>query len=401
MAKLARWSRGIRVDLGISLVLIMGLFLAPVSHVVGAATTPAADGLGAGTACRGTASPGSVCLGYYTGDERSFEAVQDFAEYLTIVSADVYAVEFDGTIVGEDEFGVAAFCKTRGIEVYACVSNYNGDPDVDGFDASLAHATIVTHREAVIAGLLELAEDGGYDGVNVDFENLATSRDIEDDRAAFTAFIHELAARLHALGLKLAISVPGKTQDSIDDDWSYPFDYAALGEDADLLQLMTYDQHGPWSDPGPVSGADWVESCVAYAVSLVDPAKLLIGLPAYGYDWDLTDSDPASWTYSATSFSWSGVAASGVAASGIAALLARPGAIAGWDTASQSPFVTYTERGHWHEAWFENAASLQAKTGLIAEYGLAGLSMWSLGQEDAAFWEEALASAASASPTSP
>jgi spore germination protein YaaH len=339
----------------------------------------------------GANASGAVSLGYYTGDERSFAAVQEFAEYLTIVSADVYAVELDGTIAGADDFGVVAFCKAHGIEVYACVSNYNTDPNVDGFDAELGHAAIATHRDAVIAGLVSLAQTDGYDGVNIDFENLAFSRDIETDRAAFTAFIHELAARLHALGLKLAISVPGKTEDSIDDDWSYPFDYAALGEDADLLQLMTYDQHGPWSEPGPVSGADWVEDCVAYAVSLVEPAKLLIGLPAYGYDWDLTDSDPESWTYSATSFSWSGVAASGVAASGIAALLAQPGAIERWDTASQSPFVTYIERGHWHEAWFENAESLQSKAALIAEYGLAGLSMWSLGQEDAAFWE-ALAS---------
>ncbi len=338
----------------------------------------------------GANASGTVSLGYYTGDERSFEAVQAFAPYLTAVSADVYSVQFDGTITGGDDFGVIAVCKARGIEVYACVSNYNTDPDVDGFDAELAHAAIVTHRDAVIARLVALVASGGYDGVNIDFENLAFSRDIDDDRAAFTAFIHELATQLHALGLKLAISVPGKTEDSIDDDWSYPFDYAALGEDADLFQLMTYDQHGPWSEPGPVSGADWVEDCVAYAVSLVDPAKLLVGLPVYGYDWDLTDSDPESWTFSATSFSWGG----------IAALLARPGATEGCDTASQSPFVTYTEHGHRHEAWFENAASLRAKTALIAEYDLAGFSMWSLGQEDEAFWEEALASAASASAAS-
>jgi spore germination protein YaaH len=322
------------------------------------------------------ASAGYACLGYYTGDERSLEAVQNFAEYLTIVSADVYAVRADGAITGGDDFGVVDLCKARGIEVYACVSNYNDNPDVDGFDVELARAAIVTHRNAVIARLVALAASNGYDGVNIDFENLAFSRDIDDDRAAFTAFIHELATQLHALGLKLAISVPGKTEDSIDDDWPYPFDYAALGEDADLLQLMTYDQHGPWSEPGPVSGADWVESCVAYAVSLVDPAKLLIGLPAYGYDWNLTASDPESWTYSATSFPWGG----------IAALLARPGATEGWDTASQSPFVTYIERGHRHEAWHENAASLRAKTALIAKYHLAGLSMWSLGQEDANFW---------------
>jgi spore germination protein len=319
-------------------------------------------------------------LGYYTGDEVSFEALQDFAEYLTIVSVDVYAVQFDGTITGGDEFDVVAFCRAHGIEVYACVSNYNGDPDVDDFDAALAHAAVVTHRATVITHLVALAQTGGYDGVNVDFENLSFSRDIGTDRTAFTAFIHELAERLHAAGLKLAISVPGKTDDSRDNDWAYPFDYAALGQDADLLQLMTYDEHGPWSDPGPVSGIDWVEPCVAYAASHVDPAKLLIGLPAYGYDWDLTDSDPASWTYSATSFSWSDVPD----------LLARPGAIERWDTASESPHVTYIERGHWYEAWFEDAASLRAKTTLITDYRLAGLSMWSLGQEDAAFWQAVL-----------
>ncbi len=318
-----------------------------------------------------------MCLGYYTGDERSFDAVQAFASYLTIVSADVYAVEFDGTIAGSDDFGVVAFCKARGIEVYACVSNFNDGPGVDDFDAGLARAAIVTHRAETIANLVTLAQTGGYDGVNVDFENLATSRDIVSVRAAFTSFIHELAGRLHAAGLALAISVPGKTEDSPLDDWAYPFDYAALAQDADLLQLMTYDEHGPWSEPGPVSGADWVEDCVAYAVSLVEPAKLLIGLPAYGYDWDLTESDPASWTYSATGFSWRDVPA----------LVENPDAVEGWDQASSSPFLTYTDRGHRHEAWYENADSLRAKAGLIERYGLAGLSMWSLGQEDAAFWE--------------
>jgi spore germination protein YaaH len=317
-----------------------------------------------------------VCLGYYTGDAQSFEAVQQFVEYLSIVSADVYAVEFDGTITGGDDFGVVAFCRAHGIEVYACVSNYNSDPDVDGFDAALAHAAIVTHRNTVITHLVALAQTGGYDGVNVDFENLATSRDIDTDRTAFTAFIRELAERLHAAGLKLAISVPGKTDDSRDNDWAYPFDYGALGRDADLLQLMTYDEHGPWSDPGPVSGADWVEDCVAYAASLVDPAKLLIGLPAYGYNWDLTAFVPSREEYSAEAFSWSD----------ISELLTRPGAVEHWDAAAQSPYVTYTERGHRYEAWFENAESLRAKTALIAKYHLAGLSMWSLGQEDASFW---------------
>jgi len=329
----------------------------------------------------GTAPPGAVCLGYHTGDGRSFEAVQAFARYLTIVSVDVYAVQSDGTITDSDDFGVVAFCKEHGIEVYACVSNYNDDPDVDGFDASLGRAAIVTYRDEVIANLASFAEVGGYDGVNVDLENLAYSADIERDRTAFTAFIGALAERLHAAGLKLIISVPAKAEDNRDDDWSYPFDYASLAREADLLQLMTYDEHGPWSEPGPVSGLDWVEECVAYATSLVDPARLLIGLPAYGYDWDLATGDAAS-------FSWRDVPA----------LLGTPGAAEHWDSASSSPYLTYVERGHRHVAWFENAESVRAKTDVLDRYELAGLSMWSLGQEDAAFWEEASASTAVTSP---
>lgn len=323
----------------------------------------------------------TLVLGYYTGEQKSYDAVQAFSGYLKIVSADIYTMQLDGSIAGGDNFGVAAYDRSQGIQTYACVNNYNNDPAVNDFDPALAHAAIVTHKEAVISRLVAIAQDGKYDGVNIDFENLAYSQDIAADRAAFSLFIHDLAARLHANNLSLAISVPGKTADSAGDTWGYPFDLAALGQDADYLQLMTYDQHGPWSEPGPIAGADWVENVVVYTVSQVNPSRLLIGLPAYGYDWDLTASDPANGVYSATEFPWTA----------IPTLLAKPGAVPHWDAGAHSPSVTYTQAGHNHEAWYENADSLQAKTKLISQYHLAGLSMWSLGQEDQSFWQAATA----------
>jgi spore germination protein len=322
----------------------------------------------------------TLTLGYYTGDQRSYNAIQSFASYLRIVSSDVYAVQLNGSIVGSDGFGAVAFDQAHGIQTYACLNNWNNDPGVDSFDASLAHAAIVTHKAAVISSLLSIAQNGGYAGVNIDLENLVYSSDINQVRSDFTAFIHDLSLQLHAHGVKLAVSVPGKTQDSVYDTWSYPYDLAALGADADYLQLMTYDEHGDWSGPGPVAGADWVEDCVAFAASLVDPSKLLVGLPAYGYDWDLTASNPGQGNYSVSGFSWIDVPA----------LLARPGAVQHWDVASQSPWVTYTRSGHSHEAWYENPASIQAKTALVSQYNLAGLSMWSLGQEDLTFWQAAV-----------
>lgn len=316
-------------------------------------------------------------LGYYTGSPESYQAVVDFADYLSIVSADVYAVQFDGSIAGADEFDVLSFNRQRGIKTYACVTTYNSDPAVDEFDANLAHAAVVTHKDDTVANLVALARERGYDGVNIDFENLAYSDNIDDDRADFNAFIHDLAERLHAEGLKLIVCVPGKTEDNPEDTWGYPLDLAYLGAQADMLQLMTYDEHGPWGEPGPVSGVDWVEACLRFSTGLVDPSRLLIGLPAYGYDWDLTASDPQNGIYSAEYVSWRD----------IPAIESQLGVTSNWDAPSQSPYLYYTRDGHEHVLWYEVPMSIAYKLDLIAQFQLAGLSVWALGLEDIHFWQ--------------
>jgi spore germination protein len=52
--------------------------------------------------------------------------------------------------------------------------------------------------------------------------------------------------------------------------------------------------------------------------------------------------------------------------------------------------MTYTQDGHDHQAWYENPESIRAKTALVAQYDLAGLSMWALGLEDQSFWQAAI-----------
>lgn len=310
-----------------------------------------------------------IALGYFTGSADSLAAVKNFSGSVNAISADVFGLTASGEISGKDPQELMTFAREHALPVYLCISNYNNSPAVAGFDPALAKAAIVTHKAELIPALVEKATSGGYAGVNIDFESIAFSADLESDRAAFTSFIQDLAAALHDHDLKLIISVPAKTNDDPNNDWAYPFDLAALGESADFLQLMSYDDHGPWSEPGPVSGADWVEAVVVYSSNLVDPAKLLIGLPAYGYDWR---SDGST-----TDVSWVD----------FPALLAKPGVETGVEPASLSPWLSYTENGISHTVWYENSASLQAKAALVEKYSLAGLSMWALGKEDAAFWQ--------------
>jgi spore germination protein YaaH len=325
-----------------------------------------------------TASPVIHTLAYFTGNEESYGSLQAYSESLDMLSIDVFNVQDDGTIVQYDDLGAADYAFAHDIAAYVCVSNYRGEPLYD-FDPVLARAAILTHRETFIEQLLTIADDERYAGVNIDLESIAYSDDIEADRAAFTAFIEELAARLHAMDKELIISVPAKSAESPDDDWAYPYDLAALGQAADYLQLMTYDQHGPWSEPGPVAGLDWVDESTAYTAELVDPAKLLLGLPAYAYDWDLQayaagEEDAVGELY------WKD----------IPDLLALPGGRVERDAVADSPVLRYSKDGRQHEVWYENAASIRAKTGLVERYQLGGVAVWALGQADESFWQAAV-----------
>lgn len=309
-----------------------------------------------------------VVLGYYVAYDSltSYYSLTTYHGFLNAVSATGFIVRSDGGIDAGRPDALITFAAEHGIETYACVTNNNGS-----WNATLAHSAIVTNRTQTVQSLVAVARGGGFTGINIDLEGLWRGGDIDQDREAYSAFIAELGPALHSFNLKLVISVPAKEADDRDEDWSYPFDYAAIAPHADLVQLMTYDQHGWWGEPGPVAGLDWAERCVVFAKGQIPPAKLLVGLPAYGYDWDLdypAANDDISWN-------------------AIPTLLSSTGATVQFDPPSASPFITYTDsNGHRHESWFENAQSIAAKVALVNRHGLAGISMWRLGAEDLDFW---------------
>jgi spore germination protein len=351
---------------------------APLVSAALAAVLLAVGGCTPGSAPSSSATPTTssdkIALGYYAGDDPIvYSSVTSFSSYINAVSAARFEITTAGEVTGTlPNTELLPYDKAHNITTYAGVYDSAGN----GFDGKLAHSAMVTNKDTMIANLVKLAKTGGYNGLNLDFEAIEMA-----DRDAYTAFVTELATQLHADGLTLVLSVPAKAADDKSDDWSYPFDYAAIGKVADLLQLMTYDQNGPdWSDPGPVAGADWVESCLKYAVSVVEPSKLLLGLGAYGYDWDLT-AHKKTGTYPSSFVAWTK----------FSEWLKIPGAVEHWNATSLSPSVTYTLKGHKHEAWFENTKSIEAKTAFVTKYDLAGFAMYALGQEDLSFWQAAKA----------
>ncbi|HWQ14196.1 MAG TPA: glycosyl hydrolase family 18 protein, partial [Roseiflexaceae bacterium] len=210
----------------------------------------------------------------------------------------------------------------------------------------------------------------GYDGIDIDYEFLDSSL-----RAEYTAFMVALADALHAQGKLLTVAVHAKDCDYCGlggfQDW------AALGQVVDRLRIMTYDYHWRGGGPGPVAPVYWVERVANYAKTVVDPAKVVVGVPFYGYNW------PNDGSESARGQTWEMIDEIIRTYNLNVNLLERDE-----NGLVQENWITYSSRGGGRRTvWFSTASGLDAKLRLVQQLDLAGIAIWRLGGEDPRSWE--------------
>lgn len=270
-----------------------------------------------------------------------------------------YAWNADGAIVpnwnAESESWRAAM---TGTEILPTVQNVIGG----SFAQSKVEAMLSTaasraaHEDAIVA----LVNAKAFDGIDIDYESIPTS-----SRANFTAFVQSLAAKLHASGKKLSVTVHPKTSDS--QNWTGPGaqDWVAIGAAADTVRIMVYDYSWSTSAPGPITPLNWLDAVTTYAESVIPPSKIRIGLPFYGYDW-------------------SGSTGKGVSYAAAMATAAQNNATITRDVNGEATFQ-YPN----HTVYFQDAVSYSRKLDVLKQKhpGIGGIVHWAAGQEDPAIWD--------------
>ncbi len=113
-----------------------------------------------------------------------------------------------------------------------------------------------------------------FDGVQIDFEAVSP-----DDAQNFWDFLHDLRNRLPAKKM-LSVAVPARTSPVAD-----AYVYSKIAAIADRVMIMAYDEHWSSGPPGPVASLPWCSAVLAYAQSVMDNGKIVMGLPLYGRAW--------------------------------------------------------------------------------------------------------------------
>ncbi|MEG0805611.1 MAG: glycosyl hydrolase family 18 protein [Lachnospiraceae bacterium] len=215
-------------------------------------------------------------------------------------------------------------------------------------------------KQTLINDLITTMEEKGFYGVDIDFEYI-----LPQDRDAFTVFVRQVADAVRPLGYGISVDLAPKTTAEQQGLLYQGKDYKALGEAADHVLVMTYEWGYSYGPPMAVAPIHKVREVIEYAVTEIPRAKINLGIPNYGYDWELP-------------YIRGKTKAKTIGNVEAVRIAIHQSAVIEFDEQAQSPFFRYTEEGVLHEVWFEDVRSLRSKFNLMKEFHLRGAGYWQI-----------------------
>lgn len=281
--------------------------------------------------------------------------------YLTTLSVFSYGFTTEGELIPpalDDSFMILT-AQNAGVAPILTLTPFGPDGQFNNF-----LITTLVNNEAVkqnlLANLLATIQEKGFRGVDIDFEYI-----IPADRIPFADFVADTRNYLSPYGYHVSVALAPKIADDQPGLLYEGKDYGLLGAAADSVLLMTYEWGYTYGPPMAVAPINKVREVVEYAITRIDPAKIDLGIPNYGYDWTLPYVRGTS-------------AARAIGNVEAVQIAVSVGAVIQFDETAMSPFFRYEENGVQHEVWFEDVRSLREKFSLLPTYGLRGIGYWQI-----------------------
>ena len=215
-------------------------------------------------------------------------------------------------------------------------------------------------QDALISNLVTLAKQRGWAGYVFDFENLSKAA-----LAQYPAFLAKARGALAPIGREVWVAVPFN-----DDAW----DLKKFQTASDTVMLMAFDEHWGSGSPGPTASQEWFEKMLALDMAQLDPARTIVILGAWGYDWTLKDDKGPAQAETVTFYDATQTAHDANAS------------VTMDDDALNPDFQYQDDDGRKHVVWFLDAATFYNQIKVADEYRPLGYAVWRMGDEDPSVW---------------
>ena len=289
-------------------------------------------------------------------------------EGVNVVSPAFFYIDENGNFrenVGESGQAYIDWAHGNGYKVWPMVSNAVAARESLEITSDIMNS--YESRKELIEKIFNACVAYDLDGINIDFENMK-----QEDADVYSRFIIELTPRLNEIGMVVSVDV---TAPDGGETWSMCFDRNVIGDVADYIIFMAYDQNGISSTTaGTTAGYNWIELNLVKFLQTeeIDSDKLILGIPFYTRIW--TEDANGEVVRSST-----------VNMEDIEDVL-PDGVQKNWDDDLKQYYVEYQDGDYTRKMWIEDLESLKAKVSLVHENNLAGVASWQKGMETDDVW---------------
>lgn len=289
-------------------------------------------------------------------------------EGVNVVSPSFFYIDKSGNLkenVNSKGETYIEWAHANGYKVWPMVSNSEAASESLSITSDIMNS--YEKRQKLIEDIVDVCVRYKLDGINLDFENMK-----QEDKDMYSRFIIELTPRLKEIGLVTSVDV---TAPDGGETWSMCFDRHVIGDVADYIVFMAYDEYGVSSTkPGTTAGYDWVKLSLSKFLQTeeIDSDKIILAVPFYTRVWT-TDSDGNTTSKTVSMKNIDSVIPDGVEKT--------------WNDDLKQNYVEYKDGENTKQIWIEDLDSLKAKISLIKENNLAGVASWQKGMEIDDVWE--------------
>ena len=234
-------------------------------------------------------------------------------------------------------------------EIYLTLVNDRKNPDgsvaIKDLDVLRRVLADDTSRDRHIGEIVRLALEGGYDGIELDYEKIWKDETLG---LSFTSFANQLFVQTLKNNLKIRIILEPNA----------PFDSPYFVKGPEYV-VMLYNLYGLHSGPGPKADRAFIEKTIKRMKSL--PGEKAVAIATGGVDWAESGTKKMLTEVEAKS------------------LAVTNGAQVSRDKDSQCLVFSYQEGGVWHKVWYADVNTLNFWIALAQEQGESRINLWRLG----------------------
>lgn len=301
---------------------------------------------------------------YVTAPDRSGTKIDG----VNVVSPAFFYLGKDGELkenIGQSGKAYIEWAHNNGYKIWPMVQN------AEAASASLSITSEIMNsyekRQKLIESIVNKCVEYKLDGINIDFENMK-----QEDKDMFSRFIIELTPRLKEIGMVTSVDV---TAPDGGETWSLCFDRNVIGDVADYIVFMAYDEYGiSSSKPGTNAGYDWVKLSLNKFLQTeeIKSDKIILAIPFYTRVWTTNSNGQVTGKNTVAMKNLDSIIPNGVEKK--------------WDDNLKQYYVEYTDGENKKQIWIEDIKSLKAKISLVNENKLAGIGSWQKDMESDEVW---------------